>query len=164
MLHKEICKDRGENEDCFILFILSHGKVSEIFGTDLKTISYSEIFKKFDNYPIWKEKPKLIYINACQEKMESDDSKSCPAPNPKEDFYVMYATVPDSFAYRHTDTGSRMIQSLMKVYNEYYSNEDVERMGLRTSRMIYYGLKDSENKQISVRHSSLRFKLYLTPP
>ena len=96
--------------------------------------------------------------------MESDDSKSCPAPNPKEDFYVMYATVPERFAYRNTKTGSRMIQSLMKVYNEYYSNEDVERMGPRTSRMIYDGLKDSEDKQISVRHSSLRFKLYLTPP
>lgn len=165
-LHDEINNEKGDNEDCFILFILSHGRISEIYGTDEKTMNYSVIYNEFNNSRVWKdnEKPKLIFLQTCQigqTSKEQLDAQNVSRENlPSGHFYIMYATIPGKYAYRKTDSGSRLIQSLIKIYKENYLTEDIETMGIKIKKNMYT-IPDSKNYQIAVCHSSLVKNVYL---
>lgn len=170
VLDEQINDDKGLTEDCFILFILSHGRVSEIIGVDMNTMHYSVIYEKFNNCDMWNEKPKLIYIQACQPILKDEDVKEEELDAQKVESsiypgghtYIMYATIPGDYAMRHTTMGSRLIQSLIKVYKENYLEQDVERMGVKV-RQLVYRKPDSEILQIAVCHASLPKMVYLAP-
>ena len=71
---KEILQQEKEQEshkvaDAFILFIMSHGSQGMVYGTDGEPLSIDDdIISVFDscNCPALKNKPKIIFIQACQ--------------------------------------------------------------------------------------------------
>ncbi|CAI9741484.1 caspase-8-like [Octopus vulgaris] len=60
-------------EDCFVMFLMSHGVRGSIIGTDGKELSYSTINDALKKRSPLKDKPKLIYVNTYQFKHEKDN-------------------------------------------------------------------------------------------
>lgn len=71
---KEESKDEGNSQcDMFVLFIMSHGICGEIFGMNGLTVKTEDILELFDgkNCRSLCNKPKLIFIQACQGEMKT---------------------------------------------------------------------------------------------
>ncbi|CAI9738935.1 caspase-8 isoform X2 [Octopus vulgaris] len=62
--------------DCFACFILSHGAKDEVFGSDSKPVVINDLIELFntDKCPSLENKPKLFFIQACQNE---NDQKDC---------------------------------------------------------------------------------------
>ncbi|XP_014790087.2 caspase-7 [Octopus bimaculoides] len=110
---EEATSKSTSGEDCFVMFLMSHGIIGNIVGTDGKELSYSTINTILKESSQLKDKPKLIYINACQAKSEKEDVKQY---FDVADLHVTFATVPESLAYRSSKRGSLFIESLLTVY------------------------------------------------
>lgn len=69
-----------ENDECFVMFVLSHGTVKEInrrnvdcvFGSDGQPVQISDILSPFTNArcPSLRNKPKLMFFQACRGGMK----------------------------------------------------------------------------------------------
>jgi len=57
-----------ENDECFVMFVMSHGKDNCVFGSDGQAVKISEIMSPFTNAncTFLKNKPKLVFIQACR--------------------------------------------------------------------------------------------------
>ncbi|XP_036369437.1 caspase-8-like isoform X3 [Octopus sinensis] len=78
-------KESTAREDCFVMFLMSHGVRGSIIGTDGKELSYSTINTILKESYELKDKPKLIYVNTCQFKHEKDNvPKGTDASSTKE--------------------------------------------------------------------------------
>jgi len=57
-----------ENDECFIMFVMSHGKDNCVFGSDGQAVKYNEIISPFTNANcrFLKNKPKLVFFQACR--------------------------------------------------------------------------------------------------
>ncbi|XP_054888684.1 caspase-8 [Poeciliopsis prolifica] len=117
-------------EDALVVCVLSHGEKGAIIGTDEKEVTLEQIFEPFKNVSSLFGKPKLFFIQACQnevpsattQKTNQDDPSKETAPNsvfsdascPSKDGDILIgmATVPNNNAYRHTEDGSIYIQVL----------------------------------------------------
>jgi len=57
-----------ENDECFIMFVMSHGKDNYVFGSDGQPVRINEIITPFTNVncTFLKNKPKLVFIQACR--------------------------------------------------------------------------------------------------
>ena len=58
------------DDDAFILFVMSHGSRGKVYGTDGNSVDIeNEIINMFgnDKCPTLVGKPKLLFINACQD-------------------------------------------------------------------------------------------------
>ncbi|XP_036369436.1 caspase-7-like isoform X2 [Octopus sinensis] len=87
-MEDSILKEAAEStarEDCFVMFLMSHGVRGSIIGTDGKELSYSTINTILKESYELKDKPKLIYVNTCQFKHEKDNvPKGTDASSTKE--------------------------------------------------------------------------------
>ncbi|CAI9741483.1 caspase-8-like [Octopus vulgaris] len=86
-------KESTASEDCFVMFLMSHGVRGSIIGTDGKELSYSTINDALkdtinddpEKSSQLKDKPKLIYVNTYQFKHEKDNvPKGTDASSTKE--------------------------------------------------------------------------------
>lgn len=57
-----------ENDECFVMFVMSHGKDNCVFGSDGRAVRISEIITPFTNAncTFLKNKPKLVFFQACR--------------------------------------------------------------------------------------------------
>uniref|UniRef100_A0A3B5QNI6 Caspase family p20 domain-containing protein n=1 Tax=Xiphophorus maculatus TaxID=8083 RepID=A0A3B5QNI6_XIPMA len=113
---------------CKVVCVLSHGEIGSIIGTDEKEVTLEQIFEPFKNVSSLFGKPKLFFIQACQQEVpqktnQDEPSKETPSnsvysdatcPSKDGDILIGMATVPYSRAYRHTENGSIYIQVLCK--------------------------------------------------
>uniref|UniRef100_A0A3B3THF6 Caspase-8-like n=1 Tax=Poecilia latipinna TaxID=48699 RepID=A0A3B3THF6_9TELE len=127
---KELSKRDFSKEDALVVCVLSHGERGIIIGTDGKEVKLDNLFDLFKNVPSLFGKPKLFFIQACQDEVpltatqktnEDEQSKETPSdsvfsdascPSKDGDILIGMATVPYSKAYRHTEKGSIYIQVL----------------------------------------------------
>jgi len=72
-----LSRDRSlQNDQCLVMFILSHGTIKEInrrkvecvYGSDGQSLTVDQILSPFTNAccPFLKNKPKLVFIQACR--------------------------------------------------------------------------------------------------
>lgn len=151
------------NKDCLIVTILSHGNLiqecpnvtnsySQYIAASDKLYSLKMILDYFtdEKCPTLKNKPKLFFIQACQNitlpskgftffrkriKSETDSvGPISPKSNansfkispilPDADFLIAYATLPGSYSFRN-ENGSWFIQGLCKELNERVPESDL---------------------------------------
>jgi len=57
-----------ENDECLVMFVLSHGKVDAVFGSDGRPVAINEFLLPFTNArcTLLKNKPKLMFFQACR--------------------------------------------------------------------------------------------------
>lgn len=173
------------DDDCFALIIMSHGISNKIFGSDLESITYDQIFNPFKKNKTLENKPKLFFIQACRSSgnlssnninndgIECDEGKLVETDLPTEklnmgyslesDFLFFYSTVPGSVAYRDKEKGSWFIQDLCQVLNENRENEFYTNL-LNVNSLIYQKSLEVNIEKIQMPsiESRLTKKLYFT--
>ena len=126
--------------DCFVLWLMSHGKSGEVFCSDGETLPIKTAHDKFSNCETLRGKPKLFFIQACRGKKEDegaavmrddaspsqcfDPSVDKDKPSPARvspthaDFLYAYATVDEYVSYRHSKEGSFFVSSFVEAFRE----------------------------------------------
>jgi len=155
----------NENRDCFVTFILSHGKKGAVYGNDGNIITIREIKEMFNGDKCIKLlcKPKLFFIQACQGS--ADDTAVALDPdkdsagikidnvavetdgehylNTHADMLVFMATTEDTTSFRHPEEGTWFIQDLCTVFENHAGDWRL------------YDLMITVNKNISQKHVKL---------
>lgn len=163
----EIAKRDFARYDGFVCFILSHGREDGIYGTDDLTISIQEIVSKFKDCEGLVGKPKLFFIQACRgtnkdSGMPFVDSDSYPVNRPiplrlprESDILIAHSTVDGFESYRHRESGSWFICTLMEKLNEHA--HDMHLMDILTlvNNAIAEYLTPSGHKQMSCQLTTL---------
>jgi hypothetical protein len=63
---QEISKFDYSNVGSLLIFIMSHGRQSQILGTDGEPVYYVEFMDPFKETKSLKDKPKMFFFNACR--------------------------------------------------------------------------------------------------
>ncbi|XP_067659384.1 caspase-3-like [Haliotis asinina] len=154
---------------CSAAAILSHGKNGGVLGTDGIFVSFTEIKDIFlgDLWIPHSDKPKLFFIQACQEGATSKEEPTVtPGPFALEaHFYWAVATVPGYPAGRDEDDGSYFIKCLVDVFAKYAREYDLGRLmdkvAYDVGRITYAGRDVSP--QVPEKRSTLEKQLYFSP-
>lgn len=184
---RKVMEDMSDVEcSALAIFILSHGESNNIIMAadsyyNLKGTIFDPLMP--DNCPGLKEKPKLIFIQACQgsetdpgtpsakrrkhTSSDSTDSGTFKIPTP-QDFFIARASYHDFVSFRNPKTGSWFIQELCSAIDESDESESIDDVLITTRREV--ANKESsvplyqdrnEKKQIPPAESTLIYKLYL---
>uniref|UniRef100_A0A8C5Q2D1 Caspase-8 n=1 Tax=Leptobrachium leishanense TaxID=445787 RepID=A0A8C5Q2D1_9ANUR len=180
--------DHGD-KDSFVCFLLSHGGLGVIHGTDGSEIQISKLTECFNNQHCSSliGKPKIFFIQACRGSelqkpvFEADFSareytfdagtSSLPAHS---DFFTAYSTVEDYKSLRDPKNGSIYMQFLCATLNDYkLYRTDLESILTIVHRKIsesdyylpeYQGGPKVHAKQMPSVNSELRKALILPAP
>ncbi|XP_048862029.1 caspase-8 isoform X2 [Brienomyrus brachyistius] len=115
--------------DVLACCVLSHGRLGEVYGVDGKAVPLKDLTEPFSGSrcSTLRDKPKLFFVQACQEKprqicssVQADGDVESDASVPKDslhdaaDFLIGMSTVPYSLSYRDGKQGTWYIQSLCR--------------------------------------------------
>ncbi|XP_046328927.2 caspase-3-like [Haliotis rufescens] len=170
---------------CFATVILSHGIKGGVVGTDGDSVSIEKIKNIFldEHLILHKDKPKLFFIQACQEGPTSPDvtpdkpgklSQEGPALHavttgkqsklhPGAHFYWTSATVPGYGALRDEEDGSYFISSLVNVFTKYAHQYDLDNMMSKVAFDVERLTSRDHSPQIIERKSTLLKQLFFFP-
>ena len=146
------------NNYCLFIFILSHGHLEGVYGTDGQNVSIENIQRMFStaNCPSLKDKPKVFVIQCCRLPVNPE---SCEAIVIEEDMLLAYPCQPHCEAHRYPQSGSPFIQSMMEQIQKWSRHEDVlSILTLVSKDTVKHHSKF--NQRPDIRHSLL-YKLFL---
>lgn len=154
---------------CLMVIILSHGFYQKILSADGEKINVSKILHilNAENTPTFKNKPKIVISNTCQQKDKSDKGGASNyelAPCIKErHFLLIFPALQDDPAYRHTERGTFYIQTFIKAMKIYGDSEDLLSMLTIVNRDLEaeVAAASEEFNQTSSFTSTLSDKIYL---
>ena len=139
--------------DCFVLWLMSHGRSGEVFGSDSVPLAIQEIKDKLSNTSCatLRGKPKLLFVQACRGDKEDEGvnlvtnacgspSVQMPSPSPdspigqtkspspermagQTDFLTAYSTVEGYVSYRYPNLGSNFVRVLVNVFREHVAHD-----------------------------------------
>ena len=137
----------NSDRDCFVLWLMSHGRSGEVFGSDGFPLPIQTIKDMLSNAscPALRGKPKLLFVQACRGNEEDEgvltnscglsavqrpsghiDSPSNPTVSPSSeriagqtDFLTAYSTVEGYVSYRFPGIGSNFVRAVVNVFREY---------------------------------------------
>ena len=134
------CQDHSEY-DCFVLWLMSHGKSGEVFCSDGVTVPVQTVHDMFSKCDTLSGKPKLCFIQACRGDEEDEGVTvttdiSTPVPSSSShvdspidtvkpsaskvpthaDFLYAFSTVDEHVSYRHAALGSYYVRALVEVF------------------------------------------------
>ena len=149
------CEDHS-GYDCFVLWLMSHGKSGEVFCFDGETVPIQTAHDLFSQCTTLRGKPKLFFIQACRGDEEDEgvsvmtdipfptQSPSSHVDSPIDatkppasripthaDFLYSYSTVDDHVSYRHSDMGSFYVRALVEAFSELVAFADL--LGILTN-------------------------------
>ncbi len=160
--------------DCFVCFVLSHGRMDEIYGVDGASIGIKDITGLFSGVKCQSlaGKPKVFFINACQgnarqlpvRPLQHDGPSS---PNigqlPNEcDLLVCSSTVPGHASFRSPEAGSWYVISLVAIMKKHHSTMDVTNLLYKVNNHLSKCCDMQGFKQCASISSTLRHSLYFT--
>ena len=144
-----IAREDHSAYDCFVLWLMSHGRSGEVFCSDGNTIPIQTLHDMFSNCDTLRGKPKLFFIQACRGDGEDQGvsvatdtgGSSCEqlSPNQSEfpmdavkkpvprvtvvpthaDFLYAFSTVDEYVSYRNKTLGSYYVRGLVEAFREH---------------------------------------------
>uniref|UniRef100_A0A1I8I0Q1 ANK_REP_REGION domain-containing protein n=1 Tax=Macrostomum lignano TaxID=282301 RepID=A0A1I8I0Q1_9PLAT len=133
LVRKLATSDRHTKFDCFVAFIMSHGKYDKVLGSDGNYVELDDVISPFYDCRSLQNKPKLFFIQGCriiEGSRSSSGSQSSVqllrssqygrVSSSKMDFLIAYAVTKGDKAIRITDKGSPYIQTLCNVIRRNY--------------------------------------------
>ena len=133
--------------DCFVLWLMSHGRGGEVFCSDGNTVAIQILHDMFSNCKTLSGKPKLFFIEACRGTQEdvvgnvSADSNFSPLTQadgsyelmttvdpvvPKHsDFLYVFSTVDEYMSYRDENEGSPYVRCFVKAFREHVAHDHI---------------------------------------
>ncbi|XP_014790088.1 caspase-7 [Octopus bimaculoides] len=151
-------KESTAREDCFVMFLMSHGVIGNIVGTDGEKLSYSTIKTILRDSSQLKNKPKLIYVNACRvtyEKKAEEGYSNVP------DLFVTYATIAERQAYRTDVRGSIFIKCLLTVYEKNKKECNIVSLSPEINEQVSKESNEISENQVSIVYSTLKKQVIL---
>ena len=139
--------------DCFVLWLMSHGRSGEVFGSDGFPLPIETIKDMLSNASCatLRGKPKLLFVQACRGDKEDEgvnvvtnacgspsvqmpfpcpDSPIDPTKSPSSeriagqtDFLTAYSTVEGYVSYRYPGIGSNFVRAVVNVFREYVAHD-----------------------------------------
>ena len=139
--------------DCFVLWLMSHGRSGEVFGSDGFPLPIETIKDMLSNASCatLRGKPKLLFVQACRGDKEDEgvnvvtnacgspsvqmpfpcpDSPIDPTKSPSSeriagqtDFLTAYSTVEGYVSYRYPSIGSNFVRAVVNVFREYVAHD-----------------------------------------
>ena len=139
--------------DCFVLWLMSHGRSGEVFGSDGFPLPIETIKDMLSNASCatLRGKPKLLFVQACRGDKEDEgvnvvtnacgspsvqmpfpcpDSPIDPTKSPSSeriagqtDFLIAYSTVEGYVSYRYPGIGSNFVRAVVSVFQEYVAHD-----------------------------------------
>lgn len=168
-------KDLSEKDlskwDSFFFFVLSHGQKEGVLGIDEKLVPVEAIVGIFtpDKCPSLINKPKVFMIQACRGDMDdfgavASDSAAFVPPSQQilpihSDFLVAYSSPPGYASFRNLENGSWFLQTLVKVFRDYFEKEHLMDMLLRVNYIIAK-LSVGNMKQMPIQECTLTKKCF----
>ena len=141
-----VCQDHSAY-DCFVLWLMSHGRGGEVFCSDGNTVAIQILHDIFSNCKTLSGKPKLFFIEACRGTQEdvvgkvSADSNFSPLTQadgsyelmttvdpvvPKySDFLYVFSTVDEYMSYRDENEGSPYVRCFVKAFREHVAHDHI---------------------------------------
>ena len=143
-LDKVACQDHSDC-DCFVLWLMSHGRSGEVFCSDGNKIPIQTLHDMFSKCNTLSGKPKLFFIQACRGDEEDEgvtvwtdtgisfyeqlspsqvdspiDAVKKPASRvpTHADFLYAYSTVDEYVSYRDEALGSFYVRGLVEAFRE----------------------------------------------
>ena len=140
-----IAREDHSAYDCFVLWLMSHGRSGEVFCSDGDTIPIQTLHDMFSNCDTLSGKPKLFFIQACRGEGEDEgvsvaanttiSSYELLGPNQVDspigavkkpaskvpthaDFLYTFSTVDKYVSYRHEALGSFYVRGLVEAFRE----------------------------------------------
>ena len=136
------CQDHSKY-DCFVMWLMSHGKSGEVFCSDGVTVPIQTANDMFCKCDTLSGKPKLFFIQACR-GIEEDEGVTVTAnisspiqptsshvdspidaaePSSSRvpthaDFLYAFSTVDEYVSYRHKALGSYYVRALVEAFRE----------------------------------------------
>ena len=123
--------------DCFVLWLMSHGRSGEVFCSDGIPLPIQALHDMLSGCVKLSGKPKLIFIQACRGDGEDEgvaacsdlspnhvDSPSDSVKNPASrepthaDFLYAFSTVDEYVSYRNANLGSPYVCGLVEAFRE----------------------------------------------
>lgn len=173
---REVSNETKDDSDCFVCFFLSHGKLGRIFTSD-DELTFRQLIDPVTRSTSLKNKPKLFFIQACQEYdgvdyKDAADGWSYSIPS-YPDVFVGLSTPPGYYSWRNEQHGSHYINALCSVLGEESSSDKrrdlvsqmcvVNRqLGLHFESYTPSNYKTNRKKQTPCFVSSLTRKLVFT--
>ncbi|XP_076277890.1 caspase-1 [Lasioglossum baleicum] len=182
---QKLSKEDHTNDDCFCMFILTHGTFGDTLYSSDCQFSLKSIWRKFtgDNCQTLVGKPKLFFVQACRgdsldggvgvygvghSETDSVSTASYKIPN-HADFLIAHSTVDGFFSWRSPTEGTVYVQQLCEVIEEHWQTHDLAEMMTITARLVaneYSSLhhipQKNEQKQMPSTTSTLTRKILFT--
>ena len=136
--------------DCFVLWLMSHGRSGEVFGSDGNTVPIQTLHDMFSECETLSGKPKLFFIQACRGSGEDVGVKVSPdfdisslnqANRSYEstqvdpviqlripthaDFLYAFSTVDEYVSYRNSKEGSHYVRCFVKAFREHVAYDHI---------------------------------------
>lgn len=149
-LLKKVTLQDHSSYDCFVLWLMSHGKSGEVVCFDGNMMPIQLIHDMFSKCETLSGKPKLFFIQACRGKKEDegvnvsvDHDASSPYRANKiiesrkadsviqlkipsnSDFLYSFSTVDDYVSYRHPKLGSHYVRCFVEAFNKHVAHEHI---------------------------------------
>ena len=140
-----IAREDHSAYDCFVLWLMSHGRSGEVFCSDGNTIPIQTLHDMFSRCDKLSGKPKLFFIQACRGDDEDEGVAACSdtgitshghlspkhvdspfdsVKNPASrepthaDFLYAFSTVDEYVSYRDENLGSHYVRGLVEGFRE----------------------------------------------
>ena len=144
------CQDHS-GYDCFVLWLMSHGKSGEVFCSDGVPLPIQSAQDMLSNCKTLRGKPKLFFLQACRGD-EKDKGFAVTTDNPPQiqdpsvhvvprsdvdvpsasriipthaDFLYSYATVEGYVSYRNEALGSYYVRAVVEAFRERAIHDDL---------------------------------------
>ena len=132
--------------DCFVLWLMSHGRGGEVFCSDGNTVAIEILNDMFSACKTLSGKPKLFFIEACRGTREdvvgkdSADSNFSPLTQadgsyelttvdsvvPKySDFLYAFSAVDEYMSYRDENEGSPYVRCFVEAFREHVAHDHI---------------------------------------
>ncbi|XP_076642964.1 caspase-1 isoform X2 [Halictus rubicundus] len=182
---KRLSEEDHKDNDCFCMFILTHGTTSDTLYSKDCPYSLKTVWQKFtgDHCQTLVGKPKLFFVQACRGDSydsgvgvynagysETDSVAIVSYKIPTHaDFLIAHSTVDGFYSWRSTTEGTVYVQQLCEVIEEHWQTHDLAEMMTVTARLVaneyksVHHLPDKhEQKQMPSTTSTLTRKLLFT--
>ena len=136
--------------DCFVLWLMSHGRSGEVFCSDGDTLSLETLETMFSECKTLRGKPKLFFIQACRGIGEDEGQLEGEGDSPDDeisslnqantsyestkvdsvipthsDFLYAYSTVDEYVSYRNKNEGSHFVRCFVEAFREHVAHDHI---------------------------------------
>ena len=141
--------------DCFVLWLMSHGRSGEVFCSDGNTLSLETLDDLFSKCKTLVGKPKLFFIQACRGIGEDEGQPEGGGDSPDDeisslnqanrsyesmkvdsvmqsgripsysDFLYAYSTVDEYVSYRNKNEGSHYVRCFVEAFREHVAHDHI---------------------------------------